>query len=390
MVDGFVAPGWRAVRDAFAEAIGSEPDEGGSLSIRHHGEVVVDLWGGADPLSGTPWQRDTVTLGFSITKGAATVCLLQLVDRGLVGLDDRVAQHWPEFGAAGKEALTVRDVLTHRVGLPYIDLDPITRASEWETVTSALAAQPSQYPPREWVVYHALSFGFLVGEIVRRVSGMPVGEYFAKQVADPLGVDFWIGQPVSADERYLPSLTRLVEAPPRPPEPVSDVCEAAWRSAAQLPPLFARVDDRLGTEPFNQPEFRRSVIPAGNGVTNGRGLAAMYAACIGEVEGVRLLSDGIVREASENQAADASLPDCTGGTPLPAVWGLGFEISNPLNPMIGPGSFGHSGMGGRLGFAHPATGIAFGFVSQRMLYPEVGIDPRWVPMLAAVKSAVGL
>ncbi|MFJ3391342.1 serine hydrolase domain-containing protein [Leifsonia aquatica] len=390
MVDGFVAPGWREVRDAFAEAIGSEPDEGGSLSIRQHGEVVVDLWGGADPLSGAPWQRDTVTLGFSITKGAATVCLLQLVDRGLVGLDDRVAQHWPEFGAAGKEALTVRDVLTHRVGLPYIDLDPITRATDWDAVTAALAAQPSQYAPREWVVYHALSFGFLVGEIVRRVSGMPVGEYFAKHVADPLGVDFWIGQPASADEHYLPSLTRLVEAPPRPPEPVSDVCEAAWRSAAQLPPIFARVDDRMGTEPFNQPEFRRAVIPAGNGVTNGRGLAAMYAACIGEVEGVRLLSDGIVREASENQAADALLPDCTGGTPLPAAWGLGFEISNPLNPMIGPGSFGHSGMGGRLGFAHPGTGVAFGFVTQRMLYPEGGLDPRWIPILAAVEDVVGL
>ncbi|MFF2049962.1 serine hydrolase domain-containing protein [Leifsonia sp. NPDC058194] len=390
MVDGFVAPGWREVRDAFAGALGSEPDEGGSLSIRHHGEVVVDLWGGADPLSGSPWQRDTVTLGFSITKGAATVCLLQLVDRGLVGLDDRVAQHWPEFGAAGKEALTVRDVLTHRVGLPYIDLDPITGATDWDAVTSALAAQPSQYAPREWVVYHALSFGFLVGEIVRRVSGMPVGEYFATHVADPLGVDFWIGQPASADDRYLPSLTRLVEAPPRPPEPVGDVCEAAWRSAAQLPPIFARVDDRLGTEPFNQPEFRRAVIPAGNGVTNARGLATMYAACIGEVEGVRLLSDEIVRQAAENQAADAFLPDCVGGTPLPATWGLGFEISNPLNPMIGPGSFGHSGMGGRLGFAHPQTGVAFGFVSQRMLYPEGSLDPRWIPLLAAVEKTVGL
>lgn len=390
MVDGFVAPGWREVRDAFAESFGGEPDEGGSLSIRRHGEVVVDLWGGTDPLSGRPWQRDSVTIGFSITKGAVTILLLQLVDRGLVDLDAPVATYWPEFAAAGKESLTVRDVLTHRVGLPAIDLDPITRATDWEAVTSALAAQPSQYAPREFVVYHALSFGFLVGEIVRRVSGIPVGEYFDRQVAGPLGVDFWMGQPESADPRFLPGLTRLVEAPPRPPAPVSDVCEAAWRSAAQLTPIFARVDDRLGTEPFNQTEFRRATIPAGNGVTNGRGLAAMYAATIGEVEGVRLLSESIVREASLNQAADAFLPDCAGGKPQQAVWGLGFEISNPLNPMIGPGSFGHSGMGGRLGFAHPETGIAFGFASQRMLYPEGELDPRWVPILAAVTAAAGL
>jgi CubicO group peptidase (beta-lactamase class C family) len=390
MVDGFVAPEWREVRDAFAESFGGEPDEGGSLVVRRHGEVVLDVWGGADPLSGAPWQRDSVTMGFSITKGAVTVLLLQLVDRGLVDLDEPVATYWPEFGAAGKEALTVRDVLTHRVGLPAIDLDPITRATDWEAVTAALAAQPSQYEPREYVVYHALSFGFLVGEIVRRVSGTPVGELFAREVAGPLGVDFWMGQPASADGLYLPSLTRLVEAPPRPPEPVSDVCDAAWRSAAQLTPIFARTDDRVGSEPFNQPEFRRATIPAGNGVTNARGLAAMYAACIGEVDGVRLLSADLVADASRNQAADAFLPDCVGGTRPPAVWGLGFEISNPLNPMIGPGSFGHSGMGGRLGFAHPESGVAFGFVSQRMLYPEVGIDPRWQPVLAAVRGVVGL
>lgn len=381
------------MRDAFRANLEDGLDAGASLAISIDGRPVVDLWGGRDPLSGRDWERDTVTLGFSITKGVAAIALLRLVQDGRVDLDAPVARYWPEFAAAGKAAITVREVLSHRAALPVIDVDPIDAVLDWQVAVDALAAQRPQYDGTRFYVYHALSFGFLVGELVRRVSGVGFGDYVHAHLAEPLGLHLWVGTPEEVDARLLPGLTTDVVDLPEPAS-AEPVCRASWRSTAQLLSIFRQVDGRPGTEPFNQPRFRTAVIPAGNGVTNGRALARLYAACLGEVDGVRLLEAATVAEASRDQAAGIRKPDCASADPwadgTPQVWGLGFEISNPENPMLGPGSFGHSGMGGRLGFAHPESGVAFGFVGQQMAYPAPGtLDPRWTRILDAVREVLG-
>jgi len=393
VINGDVDPRWVGVRDAFRANLEEGLDAGASLAIRVDGRTVVDLWGGTDPLTGRAWERDTVTVGFSISKGVAALALLQLVEADRVDLDAPVARYWPEFGSAGKAQITVREVLTHRAGLPVIDVASIEDVLDWDHVTGVLAAQRPQYDANRFYVYHALSFGFLVGELVRRVSGLGFGDYVRTRIAEPLGLDLWVGTPEGVDARLLAGVTTdVVEQPP----PVSDaaVCTAAWRSTAQLLPIFRQVDGVAGTEPFNQPRFRRAILPAGNGVTNGRALAHMYAACLDEIDGVRLLAPATVADAAVDHAGGIRKPECGASDPwaagTPQVWGLGFEISNRENPMLGPGSFGHSGMGGRLGFAHPPAGLAFGFVGQRMAYPEPGkLDPRWVRILAAVHDVVG-
>ncbi|MGX5682610.1 serine hydrolase domain-containing protein [Schumannella luteola] len=395
MHDGVVAPGWTAVRDAFAETLELDRGEGASLCITVDGRTVVDLWGGADPLSGSPFARDSVTIAFSVSKGVAAIALLQLVDRGLVDLDAPVATYWPEFAASGKGAITVREVVSHRAGLPVIELDPLTRVVDWELATSTLAAQAPQYDTTRFFAYHALSFGFLVGEIVRRVSGLPFADYVQQHIAGPLRLDLWVGQPASAEPQYLPSITDDVDAAPAVPVPEAPgICRAVALSAVQLLPLFRRVDGVLGSEPFNRPEFRAASIPAGNVVTNARSVARMYAACLNEVDGVRLVSEGLIAEAARDQAAGIRKPACRASDPwatgVPQVWGLGFEISNYENPMLGEGSFGHSGMGGRLGFAQLGSGVSFGYVSQRMLYPPAGsLDPRSSLILAAISEVLG-
>ena len=395
MIDGDVASGWLPVRDAFAENLDTGLDEGASLSVTVGGEPVVDLWGGADPITGSEFARDSVTIAFSVSKGVAAIALLQLVERGVVGLDAPVARYWPEFGVAGKGGITVRELLSHRAGLPVIELDPITLITDWELAVSTLAAQAPQYDRRKYFAYHALSFGFLVGELVRRASGMPFDAYVQEHIARPLDLDLWVGQPSAVEHRYLPSITEDVDAGPFvevPPEP--GICRSVALSGVQLLPLFRRVGGVLGSEPFNQPQFRAASIPAGNVVTNARSVARMYAACLGPVDGVRLLGEGLVTEAASDQAAGIRKPDCGAVDPwesgVPQVWGLGFEISNDENPMLGPGSFGHSGMGGRLGFAQLGSDVSFGYVSQRMLYPPVGsLDPRTTRILRAITEVLG-
>jgi CubicO group peptidase (beta-lactamase class C family) len=388
-----IEPGWERLDEAFRTALELGGPGGGALAVYQDGAPVLDVWGGEDPLTGLPWRVDSVTIGFSAAKGVATACLLRLVDSGAVGLDAPIADWWPEFAAAGKDTITVRDALTHRSGLPWIDLSDIKDVARWDRAVGALAHQSAAYPARRHLVYHALTFGFLVGELVRRVDGRPIGAYLAEEVAGPLGLDLWLGQPAEVEPRYRAGLMGPVTDPAEPdPGLTTDpqVTGAAYRSIAQLTDLFRRRDGVVGSEPFNSPEFRAASLPAGGLVTDARSLARLYAACMQPVDGIRLLSGPLLAEAAGNQAIGAFLPaTAPGQVEQPAVWGLGFEVSHEPNPMLGPGSFGHSGMGGRLAFGHVPTATAFAFVSQQMAFPPPGtVDKRWQVLLDALRQCV--
>lgn len=390
MTQGFVADGYQPLADAFDSLFTDGLEDGGSLAVYRNGQAALDLWGGVDPHDGTPWLKDSVTIGFSTTKAAATICLLRLVERGLVDLHAPVARYWPEFAAEDKAKITVYMVLRHLSALPYLP-GPLEQFYELGRAESLLAERHTYYPPNSTFVYHAVTFGTLVGEIVRRVSGKPIGEFFADEVAGPLGLEFWIGFPETEEGRFRRSTYRDVEEPP----------EVTEESLARLPADVAasvRTFQQLAELPvppsidadFNRREYRAAPLAAASGVNNGRALARMYAAIIGEVDGIRLLSAETVAAAGVLTTSGVHRPPLPDGTPQPDPrWGIGFHLDEELQPMLGAGSFGHGGMGGRLGFAHPESGIAFGYVSQRMELSAVPqIDERMRRLTKALREVL--
>lgn len=385
---GYAHPDYAAVADAFARVIETDA-AGAALSIVVEGETVVDLWGGADPLSGDPWQRDSATLAFSAAKGMVALLAAQQVEAGVLDPARPVAHYWPEFAAAGKARITVADVLTHAAGMPTLPIEGPEDLLDPLALAARIAARPPDFAPRSARVYHVLSYGAIVAELLRRVTGKDAATLLREEVADPLGAALWLGLPPSEDHRFLPALMEPIVPPPAPsgtPEASGSACAAAYRSTLQIVPLFERVDGVIGTERVNGVPFRRALVPGGGLIADARSLARVYGACVAEVDGVRLLDDDTVRLVSRDWLDGIREPLCLPEGAPTVRWGLGFEISHPLNRMLGEGSFGHSGMGGRLAFAHAPSRTGFAFVGQRMLFPPPGRDPRWALLLEALEA----
>jgi CubicO group peptidase (beta-lactamase class C family) len=367
---------------------------------------VVDLWGGvADAATEAPYEEDTLQLVFSSTKGATALCANLLAQRGELDIDAPVTEYWPEFGQAGKGEVPVRWLLCHKGGLPYVAA-PMTleQSLAWEPPVEALAAQAPEWEPGTAHGYHAVTYGWLVGEVIRRVTGKSTGTFFAEEVAGPLGLEFWIGLPEAEQARVAPLTNRGLNRR-RPP-----TTDGAGMEAEEPQTLTEVIEQLLGpgslllkalhgtTDPsgdgnftgegvFNKPEVRAAEIPSANGVTNARSLARMYAATIGTVEGgpsSPLLSAEQRAKATELQThgADSVLVFAT-------TFGLGYMLSSPFSPYGGPQGFGHSGAGGSVGFADPEHGVAFGYVMNRMLANLSG-DPRSSGLVTAVYDAIGV
>jgi CubicO group peptidase (beta-lactamase class C family) len=377
-VEGHVAPGYEPVRSAFAANFADHGEVGAACCVHVDGEVVVDLWGGTTEPSGPqPYTADTLQLVFSATKAAVAVCVHLLAERGALDLDRPVAASWPEFAAAGKEDVTVRQVLSHTAGVPAIDADlTLADALAWEPVVGALAAQAPAWVAGTQHGYHALTFGWLLGEVVRRVSGRSVGRFFAEEVAGPLGLDFWIGLPADQQARVAPLIP--FEEPADP-----DVL-ALTRAFLDPSTLTGRTLQGPGSvfgdvTVFNRRDVRAAEIPSNNGVTNARSLSRFYAALVGELDGVRLLRPETVAQAAAvaAQGSDAILL-------LETAYGLGFQLPSFSFPDGGPGSFGHLGAGGALGYAHPERRVGFGYVMNAM-QQHLGGDPRNRGLVAAVR-----
>jgi CubicO group peptidase (beta-lactamase class C family) len=326
------------------------------------------LWGGERDSEGRRWQRDTLAPSFSTTKGVASTTLHVLVDRGLVEYDDPVAKHWPEFAQAGKEKVTVRHVMAHQSGLYHLRqmLDHAEQMLDWEYVTDAIARAEPVHPPGERSGYHGLSYGFIVGEIIQRVTGRPFSEVVQSEVAVPLGADgLYIGAPDEAISRaarlIVPENGFTMEA--------GVVAERIATTLQCILPYFGvkthvggvleLAPRGMGSLDFSASEVLRAAMPSHNGLFTARSLARMYAAlgAGGEIDGVRLLSEATVHRATEPQ----SRPGHAYPWPIDMGWCLGFHKAFTLHGSP-EGSFGHYGFGGSGAFADPRRQLAVGLI----------------------------
>jgi CubicO group peptidase (beta-lactamase class C family) len=380
-VQGSCEARFAKVRDAFAENFARHGDVGAACAVYHRGRLVVDLWGGlADRAAARPWAEDTLALVFSTTKGLAATCILQLVERGRLDLDAPIARYWPEFAANGKGEIPVRWALCHKTGLAAVDgtftLDQIFA---WDPVVAAIAAQKPNWEPGTQHGYHARSYGWITGELVRRVTGRSFGRWFADEVATPLGLELWVGLPESLE----PRVAALIPAP-EPADPA--VREAIGR--------FMGPDTLLGRvlsgpsnlfaydERWNRREFHAAEMPSSNGIGTARSLARFYGALAGEVDGIRLLRPETIALARTPQVDG---PDAV--IMIPTRFGLGFMLPPALSLAAPDGAFGHPGAGGSLGFADPDAGIGFGYVMNQMHLGTTG-DPRSCALVEAVYAGL--
>lgn len=390
-IGGAVEPGFEGVGEAFQASFEQHGEVGAATSVYVAGRKVVDLWGGiADRETGAPYTDDSLQLVFSTTKGATAACANLLAQRGELDVDAPVAEYWPEFKAAGKADIPVRWLLCHKAGLPYVDATlTLEEALAWDPMVRALEEQAPVWEPGTAHGYHATTYGWLVGEVVRRISGKSLGAFFHDEIAAPLGLEFWIGLPDEQQARVAP----LVQWGD-PSEPPRDAAIQALIDQFMGPdtmlgkalgaPSFVFAEAEGG---FNNPAIRAAEIPAANGVTNARSLARFYAGLTGTVEGgpsAPILDADQVAKASELQTSgpDKCLMFAT-------TFGLGFFTSSLFAPYGGAKSFGHTGAGGSVGFADPEHGIGFGYVMNKMMQGLNG-DPRSGGLIKAVYDAIGV
>lgn len=383
-VTGWTAPGYEGVRDAFALNLADGLEVGAGFAAYRGGELVVDLWAGvADEASGRAWTRDTLMLVFSSTKGPTAMCAGKLAQEGRLDVEAPVVEYWPEFGAAGKEHVTVAHLLSHQAGLPWVDA-PLTLADAlaWDPMIRALEQQAPVWEPGTQHGYHAVTYGYLVGEVVRRITGRSIGTYFRDEIATPLGLAFWIGLP-EVEEPRVGTLTGdlLID-----------------RSTFD-PAVLAQIDAFIGPETmvgralsaggafsdfgeFNSRAVHAAEVPAAAGIGDARSLARMYAACIGDVDGQRVLTDEQLATMTEQRTSGPN----TVLLDLDIQFGLGFMVPSSLITVGGPQAFGHFGAGGSMGWADPDLGLAFGYVMNRMDLGLAG-DLRSTRLVEACEAA---
>ncbi|MER7577751.1 serine hydrolase domain-containing protein [Streptomyces sp. NPDC126514] len=380
-IQGHCDARFEGVRAAFEENFRERGELGAAVTVLLDGEPVVDLWGGwSDAARSRPWERETLVNVWSTTKGATALCAHLLADRGLLDLDTPVAAYWPEFAAVGKENILVRHLLSHRAGLAGLR-EPHTLAElyDWELTTARLAATEAWWEPGTRSGYHALTFGFLVGEVVRRITGQLPSAFLHQEVTGPLGIDFSIRLPQKEARRAA----ELVH----PPTAVGSEQDAVF---SQLQPvaLAALANPLTGAADANTPEWRAAEIPAAGGHGTARGVAALYEIFTGRgrADGQQVLSAQAVERVREGQGSCRDL-----------VLGAGFEHDTEIglglwlsgrNGSYGPNprAFGHDGFGGSFGLADPEAGISIGYVMNHM-GAHIVDDPRKMALIDAVYKA---
>ncbi len=365
--DGQVAgrhdPRFAAVRGEFEANFTDRGETGGGVCVAVGGTVVAELWGGCSDATGSRrWQRDTLVNVFSVGKAMAAVCTARLIGQGRLNADAPVARYWPEFGAAGKDAVTVRQLLSHQAGVPALR-DKMRDGSQfdWTAMTAAIAAEPPWWPPGSAHGYHVNTFGFLAGELIRRVTGRTIGTMLREEVAQPLGADIHIGLPAREHHRVAD-----FRWPPEWSDGPVNADFSAGRPMAWL--AYANPPGLSGFGVINTAAWRAGEIPSANAHATAAGVARMYAALAGggALGGVRVVDAGALAAATAEQVYGNDLV-----LQRPSRFGLGFQLTHPERPFgPGDGAFGHFGAGGSVGFCDPDAGLAFGYVTSQM-------GPRW-------------
>jgi len=362
---GWCDPRFAPVRDAFAANFSERGETGAAACLAVRGTVVVDLWGGlADHRPDRPWQRDTLVNVFSVGKGLIAACVARLIGEGRLDADAPVARYWPEFAAAGKAAVTLRQLLSHQAGLAALR-QPLPAGSmlDWPLMTDALAAEPPWWSPGSGHGYHVNTFGFLAGEVIRRVTGVTVGTMLRHEIAGPLGADVHIGLPLAEHGRVAefawPGQQALA---------IPQATPGITQDQLMIRNAYANPADLSGLGVVNTVAWRAAEVPSANAHATAAGIARVYAALAGggTVDGVRVVDSGALADCVAQQVHGDDLV-----LQRPSRFGLGFQLTQPERPLgPGPSGFGHFGAGGSVGLCDPDAGVAFGYVTGLM-------GPRW-------------
>lgn len=409
-ISGWVAPGFEGVRDVFQANFDAGVEVGAAFGAYHQGEKVVDLWGGiADNRTQDPWEEDTLVLVYSTTKGVVAMCANRLAQQGALDVDAPVVTYWPEFAQAGKERVTVADLLSHRAGLAWVDgTMSFEEMIRWDPVVEALERQEPSWPPGSAHGYHATTYGWLVGEVVRRVTGMSIGTYLRTEIAGPLGADFFIGLPASEEPRVarLVSFLEGLKSGTATLSAESDDALQAGPNLAQLAelaktyfapggPLFKAMSAPGGAltdeEVWHSPQLHAAEIPAANGICDARSLALLYGACVDDVK----TPSGAKFRIMSPQDVESAVQQQTNGPDqvlmgLDIQWGLGFNVNTGIigaAGLGGPRAFGHFGMGGSAGWADPDLGLGMGYIMNRMDIGTTGDTRSFRLMRSCIDAA---
>ena len=377
-IEGNVAAGFEPVRDTFSE-LWEDIEVGASCCALYQGEKVVDIWGGfTDAEMSTPWQSDTLINVYSTTKGMASVALAILFDEGLIDYDEKVTTYWPEFGAEGKQDVTVGQLLSHQAGLCGVETKlEVDDLYDFDKMVNLLAAQKPLWEPGTAVGYHAITWGYFPGELVRRITGKTLGQYFREKVAEPLGADFYIGLPDSEMSRCgiligpnrarkKPRVTEVPEMPELYPISLQNPSVAPYRDASS-------------------DVWRRAEIAAANGQGNARGIATVYAALAngGTLGGTKIISPEAITESTKLEV-DGEV-DLVVGVPVRRARGFMLNTEGANGPF--EDSFGHGGAGGSSGFADPQNNVGFGYAMNQM-QADAAATPRSMKLVESLYRCI--
>ncbi len=379
---GYVTRGFESIAEVFEEIISSERNSGAALLMLVERKLVVDLWGGlGDAGKNSDWQERTLNVIFSSTKGLVSILAAQLVQAGVLDYEALVSDYWPEFAQSGKAKVKLKHLLSHRTGLAVLKDDICFEdVLDWQKIVGKLEIQEPMWIPGEEYAYHAITFGWLVGEVIRRVTGMSIGQYFEKAVSELLQADTWIGLPLSQELRVanlhaaldLESFFLNLE---QDSSTDGDLLIKSLTLGNAFPPTLITPDGG-----FNDWRAHAAEIPGAGGISTARGLATIWSAVVTETKGVRLLSDSTIKIGTQVQSEGKPF---FGGNPPYGRFGMGFQLSSPAQNYLGLSSFGHDGAGGQCAFADIEHRVGFAFLTNRMRGPS---DDRATRLIKALKD----
>ena len=385
-IEGSVAEGFEALQERFAAIISQSPEAGSAVSIWHKGRNVVNLWGGtADKDAKTPWVEDTKAVVFSSTKGLMSLAIAMLYQDGKISYEDLVVKHWPEYKGAGKDGTTVRDLVAHRAGVPFFAEDiQQDQVIDWDFMVAKIEQESAMWKPGSTYAYHAITHGWITGEIIRRVTGMSPGKYLAKHISSPLAADTWLGLPAEFERKVAVSYPHddLAKFFVDLKEKDTNAGNFLIRSLT-LGNAFSMnlVGKKKG---FNAPEVHQAEIPGAGGISTAHGISKIWSSVVHDTDGVRLLNDETVKYVTSVQSEGKPFTDLE---PPYGAFGMGFQLDSPARRYLTSASFGHDGAGGQCAFADPEHKVGFAFVTSEMRGGELE-DDRATSLIQELRSVL--